>query len=126
MSNDELAIEGLSDDDRNFAGSRFAEVRDAIFANPYQKIWGAAGQPPFERAPVTFGTVMRGLLAGGKPWVLLAAARRTLASKADLRWGPDGKGYRRLLPPHPPSPTRTREITQETPHTRHFNKRTPG
>jgi len=88
MSTDELANVGLTDDDRKFAGSRFAEVRDAIFANPYQRIWGAAGEPPFERFPVTFGRAMRGLLSFGKPWALLAAARRTLASDADLRWGP--------------------------------------
>src|SRR5258708_17274250 len=98
MNNEEQAREGLTDDDRNYAGSRFAEVRDAIFANPYQKVWGAPGAPPFERFPVTFGTVMRGLLAGGKPWVLLAAARRTLASKAHLRCGPGRKGDPRLLP----------------------------
>ncbi len=126
MNNDELAIEGLSDDDRNFAGSRFAEARDAIFANPYQKIWGAQGQPPFERVPVTFGTVMRGLLAGGKPWVLLAAARRTLASKADLRWGPDGKGYRRLLHANAICLTGMWEITEETPYSGYFRKGSRG
>ena len=126
MNNDELAIEGLSDDDRNFAGSRFAEVRDAIFANPYQKIWGAPGAPPFERAPVTFGTVMRGLLVGGKPWVLLAAARRTLASKADLRWGPDGKGYRRLLHANAICLTGMWEITEETPYSGYFKKGSRG
>lgn len=37
-----FGIEGMTDDDRAYRGSRFAEVRDAIFANPYQKIWGAA------------------------------------------------------------------------------------
>ncbi len=126
MNNNELAIEGLSDDDRNFAGSRFAEVRDAIFANPYQKIWGAPGAHPFERAPVTFGTVMRGLLAGGKPWVLLAAARRTLASKADLRWGPDGKGYRRLLHANAICLTGMWEITEETPYSGYFRKGSRG
>jgi len=52
MNRDELAIQGLTDEDRDFAGSRFAEVRDAIFANPYQKVWGAAGERPFERFPV--------------------------------------------------------------------------
>jgi len=34
MKTDELAIEGLTDDDRNFAGSRFAEVRDESSGEP--------------------------------------------------------------------------------------------
>src|SRR4051794_8726580 len=42
MNDDELGIEGLTDDDAKFSGSRFGEVRDAVFANPYQKVWGAA------------------------------------------------------------------------------------
>ncbi|MFO1125813.1 MAG: hypothetical protein U1E25_11375 [Methylocystis sp.] len=37
-------VEGAANEDRAYRGSRFAEVRDAIFANPYQKIWGAAGE----------------------------------------------------------------------------------
>src|SRR3954454_25194363 len=116
MNKDELALEGLTDEDRAFAGSRFAEARDAIFANPYQKVWGAAGETPFERFPVTFGTVMRGLLAIGKPWVLLDAARRTLASEADLRWGSGRKGYPRLLHANAICLTGMWEIAEETPY----------
>jgi hypothetical protein len=126
MSRDELEIEGLTDADRQFAGSRFAEVREAIFANPYQRVWGAAGEPPFERSPVTFGTVMHGLFRFGKPWVLLAAARRTLASQADLRWGPDGKGYRRLLHANAICMTGMWEITEETPYSGYFRKGSRG
>ena len=126
MSRDELEIEGLTDADRQFAGSRFAEVREAIFANPYQRVWGAAGEPPFERFPVTFGTVMRGLFGFGKPWVLLAAARRTLASQADLRWGPDGKGYPRLLHANAICLTGMWEITEETPYSGYFRKGSHG
>jgi len=126
MSRDELEHEGLTDDDRNFKGSRFAEVRDAIFANPYQRVWGATGEPPFERFPVNFGTVMRGLFAIGKPWVLLAAARRTLASQADLRWGPDRKGYPRLLHANAICLTGMWEITEETPYSGYFGKGSRG
>src|SRR4249920_2504881 len=100
MSGESLGIEGLTDEDRRFSGSRFATVRDAIFANPYQKVWGAVGEPPLERFPVTLGSVLRGVLPFGKPWEFLSAARRSVASQADLRWGPDGKGYRRLLHPN--------------------------
>ncbi len=126
MSSDELAIEGLTEADRQFQGARYAEVRDAIFANPYQKIWGAPGTPPFERFPVTFGTVMRGLFSFKRPWVLLAAARRTLASKADLRWGPDGKGYRRILHANAICLTGMWEISEETPYTGYFGKGSRG
>jgi len=31
-----FGIEGITDVDRAYQGSRFSEVRDAIFANPYQ------------------------------------------------------------------------------------------
>jgi len=123
---DDTAIEGLTVEDQQFTGSRFAEVRDAIFANPYQRIWGAAGEPPFTRVPVTFGTVMRGLLASGKPWALLAAARRTVATRSDLRWGPDGKGYRRLLHANGICLTGMWEITGETPYSGYFTKGSRG
>ena len=120
MNDDSYGIEGLADDDRQFKGSRFAEVRDAIFANPYQKVWGAPGAPPFEQFAVTLGGAVRGLLAFGKPWTLLSAARRALASQADLRWGPDRKGYRRLLHANAICLTGKWEITEESPYTGYF------
>jgi hypothetical protein len=126
MSGDSLGIEGLTDEDRQFTGSRFATVRDAIFANPYQKVWGAVGETPFERFPVTLGSVLRGVLPLGKPWEFLSAARRSVASKADLRWGPDGKGYRRLLHPNGICLTGTWQITEETPYTGFFRKGSRG
>jgi len=126
MSTDELGNVGLIDDDRKYTGSRFAEVRDAIFANPYQKIWGAPGAPPFERFAVTFGRAMRGLLSFRKPWALLAAARRTLASDADLRWGADGKGYQRLLHTNAICLTGVWDITADTPYTGYFAKGSRG
>jgi hypothetical protein len=126
MNANEMAAEGLIDDDRKFAGSRFAEVRDAIFANPYQRVWGASGERPFERFPVNFFTVMRGFLSFRRPWVLLAAARRTLASKADLRWGPDRKGYRRLVHANAICLTGVWEISEETPYSGYFAKGSRG
>jgi len=30
-----FGIEGITDEDRAYGGSRFAEVREALFANPY-------------------------------------------------------------------------------------------
>ena len=121
-----FGIEGLAEDDRAFNGSRFSEVRDAVFANPYQKVWGAAGQAPFERFSSTFGSVIHGLMRFGVPWVLLAAARRTLGSEADLRWGPDRKGYRRLLHPNGICLTGMWEIQEDTPYSGYFAKGSRG
>ncbi len=121
-----LGVQGLTDSDRRFAGSRFGEVRDAIFANPYKKVWGAAGEPPYARVNVSFFTVMRGLLRFGMNWVLLDAAKRTLASHADLRWGADGKGFQRLLHPNGVCLTGMWEITEETPYTGFFAKDARG
>ena len=114
MSNEDFGIEGITDDDRQWTGSRYADVRDAIFANPYTR--------PYERFPMTLGSLLRGLLPGGKPWQFLAAARRTVASEADLRWGPDRKGFRRLLHPCGVCLTGIWEITEETPYSGYFRK----
>src|SRR5262249_4241856 len=113
-----LVPEGLSADARRFAGSRFSVVRDAIFANPYT--------PPYERFRTTFASVMHGAFRIGKAWVLLDAAKRTLASQADLRWGADGKGFRRLLHPNGICMTGIWEITEETPYSGYFAKGSRG
>ncbi|HEX3069316.1 MAG TPA: hypothetical protein VHX14_12160 [Thermoanaerobaculia bacterium] len=112
------ANEGVGNDDLQFTGSRFGEVRDAIFANPYPK--------PFPQFPVTLGSVLHGFLPFGKPWNLLAAARRVVASQADLRWGPDGKGAQRLLHPNAVCLTGMWEITADTPYTGYFKQGSRG
>ena len=114
MNDESFGPEGMSEDDRRFTGSRFSVVRDAIFANPYTR--------PYERFETTFGSVMRGAFALGKSWVLLDAAKRTLASAADLRWGTDRKGFRRLLHPNGVCLTGMWEITEETPYSGYFAK----
>jgi hypothetical protein len=114
MAVDEYGIEGLAPDDSAFTGSRFADVREAIFANPYPR--------PFERFPVTLGSVLK--IAGR--WLFLAAARRSVKSQADLRWGPDRKGYRRLLHPNGICLTGTWEIDQQTPYSGYFRNGSRG
>ena len=122
-----LGIQGFTaDDKRVVAGSRFSAVRDALFANPYQKVWGAPGNAPFERFPVTFKPLIKGLLPGGGTWKFLAAAKRVLASDSDLRWGPDGKGFRPLLHPNGICMTGLWEVTEETPYTGYFRKGSRG
>jgi hypothetical protein len=126
MDVDTFGVEGIEREDQEFSGSRFAEVRDAVWRNAYQKVWGRPGERPFERFPVTTGRVLRGLLSPGRPWDLLAAARRTVASQADLRWGPGGKGYRRLLHPNGICLIGMWEITADTPYTGYFRNRSRG
>jgi hypothetical protein len=122
-----LGVQGFTADDRRVvAGSRFSVVRDAIFANPYQRVWGAEGNAPLERFPVTFAPLIKGLLPGGLTWQFLAAAKRVLASDSDLRWGPDGKGYRRLLHTNGICMTGLWEIGEETPYTGYFRKGSRG
>ena len=38
-----FGIEGITDDDRAYRGSRYADVRDAMLANPYQPLWRGPG-----------------------------------------------------------------------------------
>jgi hypothetical protein len=122
-----LGIQGFTADDRRVvAGSRFSVVRDAVFANPYQKVWGAQGNAPLERFPVTFKPLIKGLLPGGGTWKFLTAAKRVLASDSDLRWGPDGKGYRRLLHTNGICMTGLWEVTEETPYTGYFRQGSRG
>lgn len=118
MSDAGFGIEGIVDDDRRFSGSRYADTRDAVFANPYPR--------PYEIFPVTLGSLLRGVLPFGKPWQFLAAARRIVRSDADLRWGPDRKGYRRLVHPSGICMTGMWEITEETPYSGYFRKGSRG
>jgi len=41
-----FGIEAITDEDRAYGGSRFSDVREALFTNAYQRIWGARGEPP--------------------------------------------------------------------------------
>ena len=110
MADDSLGIEGYSEEDARFTGSRFATVRDAIFANPYD--------PPLPRYDVTLGRLLGG--------AFLAAAKRAVDSHADLRWGPDRKGFRRLLHPNGVCLTGLWEITEKTDYSGYFRQGSRG
>jgi hypothetical protein len=122
MDADSLGIEQITDDDRAYRGSRFAEVEAALFANPYQRVWGAAGEPPLPVHGVTLMNMLRGILPGGRPYAFRKATERIVDSHADLRWGPDRKGYRRLLHPNAVCLTGRWRITEETGCTGYFRK----
>jgi hypothetical protein len=94
-------IEQFTDEDRAYRGCRFSEVVDALFANPYQRVWGGQGEPPLPIYEVTLGSLLRGgLPLVGTSNLFLKAAERTVDSGADLRWGPDRKGFHRILHPN--------------------------
>lgn len=75
--------------------SSYEDVHQALFDRAtngqYYEVWGAPGERPLPMYKQTLTSLLRGLL--------LRAARRTVRSRADLRWGADRKGFRRLLHP---------------------------
>jgi hypothetical protein len=87
-----------ADDDQSYQGSRFSEVVDALFANPYQRVWGAPGEPPYPVGEVTYKSVFGGVFSSSDLFERITA--RTLDSATDMRWGKKGKGHRRLIHPN--------------------------
>jgi hypothetical protein len=122
MERKHFGTEEMTDEDRAYRGSRFSEVRDAIFANPYQAVWGGPGEPPLPRYEVTLGSVLRGILPFGKPYLFRQVTERIVDSRADLRWGRDGKGARRLLHPNAVCLTGRWEIEEESEYSGTFAK----
>ena len=117
-----FGAEQTTAEDRAYRGSRFLEVRDAVFANPYRTIWGGDGEPPWPVYKVTVSSVLRGAVRRGIPYFFRQAVMRAVDSRADLRWGVDGKGFRRLLHPNGICLTGMWEITEETPYSGYFRK----
>jgi hypothetical protein len=119
MSNDDFGIEQTTDEDRAYNGSRYADVRAALRANPYQLVWGQPDNPPLPMFPVTLMSVIRGTFSGDR-YYFLQAAERAVDAHADLRWGPDRTGFRRLLHPNGVCLFGTWQITAETPYSGYF------
>jgi hypothetical protein len=97
-------------------------VRKALFANPYQRVWGADGEPPLPVEKTTLASVLRGLLPFARRYIFRQAVEREIDSKADLRWGPDGKGYRRMLHRNGICLLGTWEITEPTNYSGYFRQ----
>jgi hypothetical protein len=95
-----LGNQGFDGGDGNYQGSRYADVKAAMQRNTYYLTWGAQGESPLPTYEVSLGRILRGILPGCLPWQFKAAASRAVKSRADLRWGPDNRGYRRLLHPN--------------------------
>ena len=116
----DIGSEQFNEEDRRYSGSRFRDVVDALFANPYQAVWGRAGEPPLPVQDVTIRSVFGGLLAHARPNRFERASARTLDSGADLRWGPDRKGFARLLHPNGVCLVGRWQITEDTPYSGYF------
>ena len=122
MAPEYFGTEAVTQEDRSYIGSRFSEVRNSLFANPYQKLWGGEGQSALPIYRVTLSSVLRGILSFGKNYLFREATERAVDSHADLRWGLDGKGFRRLLHPNGVCLTGMWEITEETNYSGYFRK----
>ncbi|MDE3819720.1 hypothetical protein [Sinorhizobium meliloti] len=120
MSRDMPFNEAFSGEDAAYAGSRFATVREALLENLYQQPWGKPGSPPLPTYRVTLRSVLHGLLPRGRPYAFREATERAVDSSADLRWGPDRKGYRRLLHPNGVCLIGTWGISEETGYSGYF------
>jgi hypothetical protein len=57
----------LTQEDHEAHGSRFRDVKAAIFANPYQPVWGAPDAPPLPYYKTTNTSVYAGSFPGGSP-----------------------------------------------------------
>jgi hypothetical protein len=126
MREEDFGIEGITAEDRAYRGSRFCEVRDAVFANPYQKVWGRAGEPPLPHYKVKESNLFKGILPFGRSYLFGQASKRTVDSHADLRFGPDRQGFRRLIHPNGICLTGLWEITEETKYSGYFRKGSRG
>ena len=118
--------QGITSEDESYQGSRFSDVKAALFANPYQKVWGAPGEPALPVYKVTNRSNYAGSLPGGRPPQLRLAAIRTVDTAADLRWGNDRKGFRRLVRPHGVCVTGVWEITADNPYSGYYKKGSRG
>jgi hypothetical protein len=122
MKENDYGAVALNEQDRVYPGSRYAEVRDAIFANPYYSVWGAPDEKPLPVYDVNFGIAARGIFPSGSPFRFLQSSERTVDSNADLRWGEDRKGFRRILHPNGICLTGLWEITEENAYSGYFQK----
>jgi hypothetical protein len=118
----DFGTEQLTDEDRGYRGSRFREVVDALFANPYQRVWGGAGEARLPVYRVTLASVMQGILPLGMPHLFRQATERAVDSGADLRWGADRQGFRRLLHPNGVCLIGRWRITAETEYSGYFRE----
>jgi hypothetical protein len=125
-----LQEQNASDDayanDYAYQGSSFNEVRKAVFTDPYYgPVWTKPGTLPVHE--VTFSSVAKGIFSrlSKKYFPFGEAAQRTISSHADLRWGKDRRGVKRLLHPNGICLTGKWKINPDADH-RYTGGFTPG
>ena len=123
INSDHFGVQDFGKDDLQ-SRSRYADVRKAMFHNAYYLTWGTVGEPPLPTYEVTLNRVLRGVLPFAFPWLFKQAARRAVSSKAALRWGSDGLGFRRLLHPNGVCLFGKWIIDTENPYSGHFHEGT--
>jgi hypothetical protein len=92
-----LGPQGLSDEDLRYEGSRYSEVREWLFLNRYYLTWGSGEEQPLPIYAVRLRYALAGLW---RHWRFQQASDRSIDSRADLRWGADRLGFRRILHPN--------------------------
>jgi hypothetical protein len=117
-----FGTEQVTNEDRAYRGSRFSEVCDAIFANPYQRVWGGAGEPHLPVYNVNLPGVLRGILPFGPPHFFAQAVARAVDARSDLRWGADRRGFRRIIHPNGICLTGSWEIFEQTSYSGYFQR----
>lgn len=123
MRQADYGIEAVIDADRAYSGSRYREVRDAVFSEPYPGIWDSDGRMPMYQ--VTLKSLLTGVLSFGN-YRFRQAVARAVDSHADLRWGPDRRGFRRMLHPNGVCLSGVWEITEPTPYSGYFAEGSRG
>ncbi len=88
-------------------------MRDALFANPYQEIWGASGSRRWPSANPRCQASCAASCPFGRRHIFRQASER--AGRLARGLGPDGKGFRRRIHPNGFCLTGLREITEEKP-----------
>jgi hypothetical protein len=113
--------EAFAPEDAVYTGATFDEVRRAVIERTrYYDIWPGPGLVKFPNYPLRLRDLLRRFV-WPRPYPFRQAAERTVDSRADLRWGPDGKGVRRLLHPNGLCLTGEWQITvAETGYTGYF------
>ncbi|MEX2208513.1 MAG: hypothetical protein WEF50_20020 [Myxococcota bacterium] len=92
----------IADDARS---SSHDEIHRALFdrklSRPYYcEVWPGSSGDALPLYPTTFASITEDLFGWrARPFAMERAARRTLATRADLRWGADRNGFRRLVHP---------------------------
>jgi hypothetical protein len=95
-----IGDEGLTAEDRRYNGSTFGDVHRSVVKDAYYLAWGSPGDPPLPVYAVTLRQALRGVLRRREPFHFQRASDRTVDSRADLRPGADGRGFRRILHPN--------------------------